>query len=266
MSCRSRAKRLRSSSTASRAFSSLARTRSRLRAITCRMPHIAKAAASTANVRLPSWSQPGDRRAETTSYGHDQHQREGERQPGRQQHHAGDREVDRGRGPLLAQRQDHRRAASASQRGEQPTVPAAAPVRWRRSRSLAHAAEADEVDARRTPTVAQDADASRDGVPRGPAGRSGLTRKTARRPRTGPRSAGPVGCTLQSRRGLASLMAVTVVDRRQTRAVSLLIRHAAPPTKIASQATRLTTQATMRQLAGAAAQRASSATPYIGVQ
>src|SRR5690348_17430467 len=49
ISCRSRAKRFRSSTTASRAFSSRAASRSRLRAISWLTPHIANAAVHTAN-------------------------------------------------------------------------------------------------------------------------------------------------------------------------------------------------------------------------
>ena len=51
---------------------------------------------------------------------------------------------------------------------------------------------------------------------------------------------------------------------RHTRAVSLLIRHAAPSTKMASQANALTTAYQGSSWVSGA--RATSATPYIGVQ
>ena len=51
------------------------------------------------------------------------------------------------------------------------------------------------------------------------------------------RSAGPTGCPA----GIGGSRSWRVTLGRQTRAVSLLIRHAAPSTKIASQATALTT-------------------------
>ena len=81
MSCRSRAKRLRSFSTASAAFSSLGLQRARLRVITERASRRSRTAPrSTANVRAERRSQPGRaRRAEQLV---DDHERRGDhRQP-----------------------------------------------------------------------------------------------------------------------------------------------------------------------------------------
>ncbi len=70
-----------------------------------------------------------------------------------------------------------------------------------------------------------------------------------------PRSAATQGCSCTS---------VRLVTRGHTRAVSLLIRQAAPATKIANQPTALTTAYQGRSRVSG--ERAISATPYIGVQ
>ena len=258
MSCRSRAKRVRSFSTARPAFSCWARSRSMLRLITARTPKMATDAAITANA-VPTWllqSSTAPRAitstvSTTTS---------GAGDPEREDHHAGDGYVDDGRDPLLAQQHHHQHAEDHEQGdvGDSPTqrrvVDQLGPV--------GAGADPDGHVGRSERQRHDDAEHAAQLVAVGPALQQRADQEE--QPDTREERTQPPHPDLLVRRGGGVRAHGGQVSHAQTRAVSLLIRHAAPATKIPSQATMLTTAYHgSSRVSGA---RATSATPYMGVQ
>ena len=256
MSCRSRAKRVRSFSTASSAFFSCARTRSMLRAIICRMPNTASDAAKIEKRSETGLCHEGlrllSRRVSPASSSTVMR-----RVAQRQQHHGGHRAVDEGRRAGLAERRHHdggegeehdevgQRRRDRRVRGEVVAV-ASQPHPDR------HVVGAE--DHRHQP--AHDAGDGVAGVPR-----RHQRVEQEEQPDGGEPDPPAPG---DRRRGDRAAAAHPRHASRQTRAVSLLIRHAAPSTKIASQATALTTAYQGSSWVRGA--RATCETPYIGVQ
>ena len=271
MSCRSRAKRLRSFSTASSAFSACAETRATLRSIICWMPKIASDAAQIGEGQADAAAPAGDGLAQHDHQGgvrDHQHDRDRERE----QHHRGDGDVDRGRRADLAERQHHE-APECHQRHEpserRPPVGGRA---IELGPALAQPQPDQHVDGAERDRR-RHAQHAPDRVPVLPAHAQGLDEEEQPDRREHGSAAGDRVGQLSGREavrgggrhgGHASPGRVADPWPGHTRAVSLLIRQAAPPTNRPSQQTALTTAYQGSSWVSGAL--ATSATPYIGVQ
>ena len=265
MSCRSRANRLRSLSTASRAFSSWAETSSMLREQHLLDPEhrhrggadAERQAALAAPVehQLAEQQHQRRRRASTSGAAH----------RGGKQHHHEHRDVDGGRGAGLpeAEHITHaERDQAAGTRGSRVAhrrLERAMPLPVRRIRSHdRHVDGAEQRPSRRC--RATPATVSRSG----PAGAQRVEQEE--QPDGGEeRPSRPGDAWLSSSPGTGRVSAHGGHGSgTHTRAVSLLIRHAAPRTKIANQPIALTMAYHGSSWVSGA--RATSATPYIGDQ